>query len=100
MDAVNDVLITQDGEIADKLIVETYELNHWRNLAGNINLKHNFDADHFINIDVDYLYYHDNNPTEYTNNFYSSKDSLLQEEKINSKKKRNAIYIANDSKYK
>ena len=86
MDAVNDVSITQDGDFSNKLIVETYELNHWKNLAGNINIKHNFDAEHFINIDADYLYYHDNNPTNYTNKFYTPKDSLLQEEKITSKK--------------
>jgi hypothetical protein len=86
MDAVNDVIITKNGKISDKLIIETYEINHWKNLGGNFNLKHSFEAEHFLNFDIDYLYYRDNNPTDYTNKFYSPQDSLLYEEKVNSEK--------------
>ncbi len=86
MDAVNDVLITKNGDISDKLIIDTYEINHWKNLGGNLNLKHSFDSEHFINIDLDYLYYHDDNPTDYTNKYYSPQNDFLYDEKIKSKK--------------
>ena len=87
MDAVNDVLVTENGDTTNNLIIDTYEINHWKNLGGNINLKHSFEADHYINFDLDYLYYHDDNPTDYVNKYYSPTGSFLYQDSIKSTKK-------------
>ena len=42
------------------------EINHWRHLMGNLNLQHTLPNQQELNFDVDYLYYHDNNPHQYT----------------------------------
>ena len=45
MDAENDVLYSENGDLKETLIVETTEINEWKNLGGNVNLKHSFEAD-------------------------------------------------------
>ena len=73
MDAVNDSQETQNGQPSSFVELVNTERNQWKNFSSNINLKHNFEEDNFISFNMDYLYYKDENPTDYTNNFFDGK---------------------------
>ena len=38
---------------------------------GNINLQHTLRAGETLSFDVDYLFYHNKQPFDYTNNYYN-----------------------------
>ena len=61
--------------------------------GANINLKHTFKKDGYISVDLDYLKYHIENPTDYTNSFFDSNNDFLREE-ITKSDKTNPIKIA------
>jgi len=46
-------------------LMETDEINHWRHIMGNLNFRHQFSPSSSLSVDVDYLYYHDDNPYSY-----------------------------------
>lgn len=51
-----------------KGVVETREVNHWQHIMGNMGLKYGSEKTEFI-LDADYLYYNNEQPTEYKNDF-------------------------------
>jgi hypothetical protein len=62
------------------------ERNQWSHFGSNINLKHNFEDNNFISFNLDYLYYNDENPTDYTNSFFDGNKNFLNEELTKSDK--------------
>ncbi len=94
MDAFNQGVSALPNTPTTFITVENKEINHWRHLMGNLNLDHTFNERQEIRLDLDYLWYHDNNPTDYTNTFINAQegDSIHQEKmKIS---KRTPINIA------
>ena len=48
---------------------------------GNVNLNHRFANGGRFNLDLDYLYYHDHNPNEFTNTYsYSATNQVIEEQ--------------------
>lgn len=70
MDAFNTSLTTLNGNPSSYVDLLNDEVNHWKHFGANYNLKHNFTEDHFLSLDLDYLYYQDDNPTNYDNTLY------------------------------
>jgi len=66
MDALNTITIAENGTPASGIRMPNRELNHWQNLMGNINLLHTFAPGHSLSVDIDYLYYYNDNPSDYT----------------------------------
>ncbi len=86
MDAVNDIRI-EVNQVPDTLItLDNIETNQWRHFMGNLNLQHNFSKSEKLNFDVDYLYYHDNNPNDYINRYFDGQGLLFLEEETRSRK--------------
>jgi len=86
MDAFNESFDTSNGAIISYVELVNDELNHWKHFGANYNLKHNFTDDKFISFDVDYLYYKDNNPTNYENSFFDENRTFINTEFLRSGK--------------
>ena len=58
------------------------ETNRWRNGLVNVSLDHTFDENKTLNVDVDYLYFKNDNPSLYENRFIEGDRTLLNREEI------------------
>ncbi|MDZ7717352.1 MAG: outer membrane beta-barrel family protein [Balneolaceae bacterium] len=58
------------------------ETNRWRNGLVNVSLDHKFDENKTLNFDVDYLYFKNDNPSQYKNRFIEGDHTLLNREEI------------------
>lgn len=63
------------------------ETNRWRNALVNVSLDHTFNENQSLNFDVDYLYFKNDNPSLYENNFIEGDNTLLIRERIDVSKK-------------
>ena len=68
------------------------ETNRWRNGLVNLSLVHKFDENRTLNVDVDYLYFKNDNPSLYKNRFIEGDSTLLNSENIDVTKE-TPIYI-------
>lgn len=66
--------------------VANTEENHWANVLGNFNLLQKIKQGTF-NLDVDYLLYQQNNPTDYTNTFFDGENQVTNTDLIQAQKK-------------
>jgi outer membrane receptor protein involved in Fe transport len=82
MDAFNEIEISRNTNLDTLLGIQNDEINHWEHLMGNLNLQHTFRGDAVLNLDADYLYYYDNNPTSYNNEYQSGTGEFLYEEQV------------------
>lgn len=87
MDARNTSHVVQSGLDSARIKLKDIELNHWKNLMGNLNINHLFREGHALNIDADYLYYNDNNPHNYTNDYDFIQSNTERTDLINISKK-------------
>ena len=87
MDAYNTSHVEQSGLDSANIRFYDKELNHWTNLMGNLNINHVFKEGNSLNLDVDYLYYHDNNPHSFVNDYNFTQTSTTTQEKIEINKK-------------
>jgi hypothetical protein len=81
MDAVNNSSKTINGIPDTSLIIVNDEINQWTHFMTNINLQHRIKEGQSISVNLDYLWYHDNNPTNYVNNYYKPQSNFLFSEK-------------------
>ncbi|MEE9373124.1 MAG: outer membrane beta-barrel protein [Saprospiraceae bacterium] len=82
MDAMNDISILESGVLINTLDMRIGELNLWNNYLGNINLQHQFTKKETFNIDLDYAFYHQDQPNDYDIKFYNENGILEQEQQI------------------
>lgn len=86
MDAINTTLISRN-EIPDtNILIDNYELNQWKHLGGNANLQHTFAEGKVLSFNADYLWYEDNNPTQYHNQYSDGEFQPLYDNYTRSKK--------------
>ncbi|MFD2588182.1 TonB-dependent receptor domain-containing protein [Croceitalea marina] len=62
------------------------ELNRWSNVSGNLNILYNLTQKSKLNFDIDYLYYNNENPTSYRNDFFDESNSLTSSQVIQATK--------------
>ncbi len=86
MDAFNESFDTENSSPNAFVDLVNDEVNQWKHFGANYNIKHNFTDDEFISFDVDYLYYDNENPTNYTNSFFDADRDFLNEELLRSGK--------------
>ena len=79
MDATNVANLTSEGVLDTIITIENKELNQWKNLSGNLNLQYSFSPGKKLTVDGDYLWYEDNNPTEYNNHYEDGEGNFLFE---------------------
>jgi hypothetical protein len=80
MDAINDSRTEVSGTPNSAILLNDAERNQWKHLMGNVNLRHSI-INGALTLDVDYLYYHDDNPHHYKNVFeYYDNDSTSEQE--------------------
>lgn len=86
MSAINDSQEAQEGSPTSFVELITTERNQWQNFSSNVNFKHNFTDGEFISLDLDYLHYYTENPTDYLNTFFDGNNSFIREELASSTK--------------
>lgn len=86
MDAVTPSETMTNGTTSSLSELLIDERNQLSNIGTNFNMKHNFKEDGFFSIDYDFLYYYNENPTNYVNNYYDSSGNFVVEELIKSNK--------------
>lgn len=69
MNALNTATVSEDQRPYLHIISPNTEVNHWQHLMGNLNFNHTFREGQSLSINFDHLYYHDNNPSYYENEF-------------------------------
>ncbi|MEL6636986.1 MAG: TonB-dependent receptor [Bacteroidota bacterium] len=86
MDAFNDATTTVNGDRTSLVKLFNVERNQWKHLMGNVNVQHEFRPGTKLNFDLDYLFYEDENPNTYDNDFFDGGGSLLRREDTRSDK--------------
>ncbi len=81
MEAINDSKTDLSGTPNSAILLNDIERNQWKHMMGNVNLRRTLVNGGAFTVDMDYLYYHDDNPHYYKNNFeYYNNDSTSQQE--------------------
>jgi hypothetical protein len=65
LDAVNDIKYSTNQLIDHRVQMSTKEINRWNSATGNVNLTHQFTKEKTLTMDVDYVWYKINNPSDY-----------------------------------
>ncbi|MGL1889411.1 MAG: TonB-dependent receptor [Reichenbachiella sp.] len=65
MDAVNNSMVYSDEATSSDLILYTDEINATQYYVANVNLSHSFNDKHELSLEVDYIDFRSNNPTNY-----------------------------------
>jgi hypothetical protein len=66
LDAVTENTTLTNGENPVLARLTAVETNRWFNVLGNFNVQHTFAKEGRLSFDFDYVYYHVNNPADYT----------------------------------
>ncbi len=83
----NNTLAIFKNSIADTgVAITNHELNEWKHYMGNVNISHTFSAGAVLSADFDYLYYKDNNPNDYKNNYSNGSGTFIGEQLTRSTK--------------
>jgi hypothetical protein len=77
MYAENNILKQTDHIKDTTLFITNDEVNHWRHFMANVNMQHTIKENESISMDLTYLWYHDDNPNNYTNNYYNAAGDFL-----------------------
>ena len=86
MDADNSAEIGVSNAPDTVLDIFNHEYHRYRHFAGNANVQHTFRPDESLNFDLDYLYFGDDNPNDYTNRYLDEQGQLLYKEQARSTK--------------
>ena len=86
MDALNTSLIEINESPDTNILIDNHELNQWKHLGGNLNLQHSFKKGQTFSFNADYLWYVDNNPTQYFSQYSDGNNSPLFEQYTRSRK--------------
>ncbi|MFD1314769.1 TonB-dependent receptor domain-containing protein [Namhaeicola litoreus] len=86
MDALSESYDTENDELLSFVELDVEERNQWSHIGGNFNFKHNFKEKEYLNMDIDYLYFYNENPTDYVNDFYDGQNNFLYQELTKSDK--------------
>ncbi|CAN5124064.1 hypothetical protein BH23BAC1_BH23BAC1_31290 [soil metagenome] len=76
--------ITKDS--SRHALISIGELNRWQSFIANFNLNHVFNNKNTIRFDLDFLNYHNYQPSYYNNNFYFPENNLSTFQKIDIRK--------------
>ncbi len=86
MEADNTLSIFKNSVADTGVSIVNHELNEWKHYMGNVNISHTFHAGEVLSADFDYLYYKDNNPNDYKNNYSNGSGTFIGEQLTRSTK--------------
>jgi outer membrane receptor protein involved in Fe transport len=86
MIAHNGATISKNNILDTTISTVEREINHWQNIMVNLNFQHTFKPGKVFFFDVNYIYYKDNNPNTYANNYYNRANGFLYHEDVRSGK--------------
>ena len=72
MDAFNKGSTRFNGLKTDSLTLTNFERNQWKHFMINLNLEHKLSEGNTISVNIDRLFYEDQNPSTYNTNFFDS----------------------------
>jgi hypothetical protein len=77
----------KNGVLDTLLNMKVNEYNSWKNLAGNLNLTHNFREGESLSFDADYLHYYNDQPVNYNLDYSDGANRFLYNNETFSGKK-------------
>jgi outer membrane receptor protein involved in Fe transport len=80
LDAMNKMTIETDGALTRRIESVNDEINHWRHVMGSLYVQRDLSERSSLRTDVDYVYYHDDNPTTYLNTTTDVAGGISEEE--------------------
>ncbi|MEM7185290.1 MAG: outer membrane beta-barrel family protein [Bacteroidota bacterium] len=86
MDAFNRSFDSSDGMPTGFVALDNQEKNQLQHFGANYNIAHNFTDDRKLSLDVDYLFYQFDNPTDYSNSFFDGDGNFLNDAMLRSRK--------------
>ncbi len=86
MFSINNSFYTQNKVLSSYSNLENNEVNQWKNFSANYNIKHTINEKSFLTFDTDYLYYRDDNPNDYSTDYYDANNVLQRNSLIESSK--------------
>ncbi len=75
-----------EGELEEEQVLRSDELNRWDHWMANFNLRQQLREAETLTFDFDYLYYVDDNPTDYLNEVFDAQKNLTGTQSIRSRK--------------
>ncbi|MTI40573.1 outer membrane beta-barrel protein [Fulvivirga lutimaris] len=86
MDALADIY-QYNSTSTQRTTMSTFEINKWLLLLGNFNITHDINDKQSLSIDLDYIDYDSENPTDYDQNYFDQQGALSNTIGLTSKKK-------------
>ena len=86
MTANNGSTIQTNGILDTTITTVDHEINHWQNIMANRSIQHIYKPGNVLNFDPNYIYYEDNNPNNYFNQYYKGSSNFLYNENVRSGK--------------
>ena len=80
--------------------MKIHESNIWQSATAGIGLQTKLDRQTEINFSIDYLYYHNDNPSRYNNNSFFEQNNINEESEIDLKKTTPIQFIIVSADYK
>lgn len=65
LDANSHNITKLNSDTISQTTLRATESNIWRSATGSIGIQHRLNAEQHIDVSIDYLYYHNNNPSKY-----------------------------------
>ena len=79
MEAFNDVSFRENGNLTSRIEIPNDEDNERYEYLVNVNVNHRFNPGESINLDLDYTYFENENPSNYTNNFFDAANVMTDQ---------------------
>lgn len=80
----NTILINNHVDTTANL--SNYETNHWKGGSGNINVHHSFKEGENLSLNLDYIFYNNNQPVHYFTSYYDKEGSFIYDQTTQSRK--------------
>jgi len=91
----NDVLMLKNSKTDTTAKQHNSELNHWQNIGVNLNMQHDFSQNSKLTVNLDYIYYRNNQPFTYHSSFYDNEGKFVYDEhKMSTKQTPISFWIA------
>lgn len=86
MDAFNESFDGVNGVPVSFVDIDNTEKNQLKHFGINVNMKHDFSEQEYVSMDLDYLFYEFDNPTDYFNTYFDADREFLFSEELRSRK--------------
>ncbi|MEO5590913.1 MAG: outer membrane beta-barrel family protein [Chitinophagaceae bacterium] len=82
----NQNLKYKNGMLDTVMKLNNSEINHWSSYSGNLNLQHTYNKEDKISFNFDYIHYYNNQPVNYSTDFYNGAGNFIYNQQYRSGK--------------